>query len=696
MHLAIAAAVGMLLASAPAMAPAPEGSLLGAPAAAQALHGALQLESPEERDAALARVAEAHPLVADHVHRLRAARLLEAGEPDRAVRAAREGLAARPETPLRPRLHRLEGDALLAAEEEAGARRAWEQALAADPSPEERAEIELALAASLERAGEPRSAGEIYLRLWTRAPEPELAERAAERLDELEAELGGALRDAQAHLARADALLRQRRTAEALDAYERALRAGEGGPLPAGLRQDAETGRARALFRLRRYPEAREAFAELADRDREARLWAARARARAGEVEPATEELLTLAEEGGALGLRARYLAALLLDDDHPGRAREQLLRLVRAAGSSDLGRAARWSLGWSAYREARWDDARRHLEALARDEPDPILALRPRYWLARLAAERGEAAAARAGFAAIVAEYPFSYYGWRSRERLRSPAPPSGGPAGSNGEPGPGGAEPAAELPEAEGTALPPGRSALPPRALARPRILLAAGLPEPARDELDHLRGRVSSRDERLELAGLYSEVGEHNAAQRLVVDPWSEHLARGPAPGHEEAWWLAWPRAFDELVQRFSREAGAPVESALVYAVMREESGYRPDVVSIVGARGLLQIMPETGTRLARDAGLDPFEAEDLFEPRVNIRLGARYLGQLGRRFEGRDSAAIGSYNAGPAAVARWLRERPDEADDAWVESVPYAQTRTYLKRVLRSRHVYRVLY
>jgi len=691
MRLAIVAVAGLLLGSAPTPAPAPEQPLSGAPAAARALHGALQLESPDERDAALARVARSHPLVADHVHRLRAARLLEAGAPERAVRAAREALAARPQTPLRARLHRLEGDALLAAGDAGGARRAWEQALAADPGAEERAEIELALAASHDRAGERRRAGEIYLRLWTRASEAEIAERAAEGLDAIESELGETLRDAEAHLARADALLRQRRTADALDAYEQALRASEGGPLRARRRTEAERGRARALFHLRRYPEAREAFAALAERDREARLWAARARARTGEVEPATEELLELAEEGGALGLRARYLAALLLEDDHPGSAREQLLRLVRAAGSSELGRAARWRLGWSAYREGRWEDARRHLEALARDEPDPILALRPRYWLARLEAERDERETAGAAFAAIVREYPFSYYGWRSRGRLRALARADGGPAGQGA-----GAAGARALPEAEGTTLPPGRPALPPRALARPGILLAAGLPEPAREELDHLRRRVSSRDERLELASLYSEVGEHHAAQRLVVDPWNVHLARGPAPGHEEAWWLAWPRAFDDLVRRFSREAGAPVEPALVYAVMREESGYRPEVVSIVGARGLLQIMPETGARLAQDAGLAPFDAEDLFEPRVNIRLGARYLGQLGRRFGGRDSAAIGSYNAGPTAVARWLRERPDEADDAWVESVPYAQTRAYLKRVLRSRHVYRVLY
>jgi soluble lytic murein transglycosylase len=136
-------------------------------------------------------------------------------------------------------------------------------------------------------------------------------------------------------------------------------------------------------------------------------------------------------------------------------------------------------------------------------------------------------------------------------------------------------------------------------------------------------------------------------------------------------------------------------APVDAELVYAVMREESGYRPKVVSLVGARGLLQIMPETGQRLASDLGI-PFEPDDLFDPEVNVRLGSYYLSELSRRFSGRDSAAIGSYNAGPEAVARWLDERGGLEDDEWVETIPYSQTRSYVKRVLRSQWAYRTLY
>jgi soluble lytic murein transglycosylase len=134
---------------------------------------------------------------------------------------------------------------------------------------------------------------------------------------------------------------------------------------------------------------------------------------------------------------------------------------------------------------------------------------------------------------------------------------------------------------------------------------------------------------------------------------------------------------------------------VEPALVYAVMRRRAATAPSALSVVGARGLLQLMPETATRLARDAGLPEPSPDSLFEPRVNLALGSRYLAQLLARFGGRASASIASYNAGPQAVARWL-ETSSLADDEWVEAIPYEQTRAYTKRVLRSLHAYRVLY
>jgi soluble lytic murein transglycosylase len=168
----------------------------------------------------------------------------------------------------------------------------------------------------------------------------------------------------------------------------------------------------------------------------------------------------------------------------------------------------------------------------------------------------------------------------------------------------------------------------------------------------------------------------------------------LVQRPTPGAEARWWLAWPTAYDRNVGRAARAHG--VERALVYAIMREESGYQPDALSVVGARGLTQIMPDTGRRLASDLGAAAFDPAELFVPERNLELGAFYLSRLLARFDGRMSAAIASYNAGPEAVARWLAADPTREDDEWVESIPYDQTRAYVKRVLRSVAVYQALY
>jgi len=240
----------------------------------------------------------------------------------------------------------------------------------------------------------------------------------------------------------------------------------------------------------------------------------------------------------------------------------------------------------------------------------------------------------------------------------------------------------------------LDPGSSQIEERDLMRARILLEAGMLAEARVELELLYPRVSGLADRLNLAQLYADSGDFYRPELLMVEEYGARLSGLPAPADLEVWWHAWPTPFVDLFREVA-ESGIRVEPGLVYAVMREESGYRPEVVSISGARGLLQIMPETGERLAQRESLEAFSPDDLFVPSINIQLGSAYLEQLMTRFGGRKSAAIASYNAGPEAVSRWLAEGPFE-DDEWVEAIPYDQTREYVKRVLRSLHVYRALY
>jgi soluble lytic murein transglycosylase len=503
--------------------------------------------------------------------------------------------------------------------------------------------------------------------VWARHPTLPQADEAERKLSELEQQLGTGLRTAERYRRRADSLYRERHNEEALEAYETALALGALQPNSAAR---AARQRAYTLFRLRRYTEAAKAFEALKP-DAETRIDHARAIARAGDVPTAAKELERIAkQERGHNAARARLLAALLWEgEDEPDRARELFAELARSARNTGYGTSALWRLGWEAYRTGQYDEALDHFEALGAAERDPIAALQARYWSLR-AKERAGQEGAGEGFRALAAEYPLSYYGWRASQRAT--------PGGEATPP----------------SRLPRGKAVLSPRELARPRILLEAGLLDFARAELDRLFVRARGLDDRLALAELYADAGEYHRPQRLMVDAYQESLARGPAPGPVELWWHAWPVPFREAVKS-AMQGRSGLEPELVYAIMREESGYRPEVLSVSGAVGLLQLMPDTARRVAAREALAQFSVDDLVLPAVNIRLGAAYLDELLLRFSGNATAAIGSYNAGPHRVVKWLAGAPLE-DDEWVETIPFQETRGYVKRVLRSMHAYRVLY
>jgi soluble lytic murein transglycosylase len=628
---------------------------------------ALESDSPARAEWLFTELSMRHDIVADYADRFRAHLLVDRDQPGPAVGVLLEALKRHRDSPLRADFYQLLGDARLGFGDREAARSAWRSALEATPDSERKAVLWRAIAESLEEDDRARDAAEAWLRLWSELPTQEASADADRRLDALEARLGESLRDGEAWRRRGDRLFRKRHNEEALASYDRAIAL----PLSKGDANRARTQRAHTLFRLRRYDEALKAFGDLEPKE-DVRLWYARSLARAGRVPESVTHFEKLAADSKTeIGVRARFLAALLLDGKgHADRARRYFQSVASAKRYPGLANAARWRLGWSAYRGGRWGEAVGYLEPLAANgRGDVIAGLRARYWRARALEQQG-AEQARAEFETLAREFPLTYYGWRARSRLASAPPALGG-------------RPAE------------GKAALSGADLARPRILLQAGLAEESIRELSRVVGRARGLGDRLALAELYTEAGDYNRAQRLMVDAYQESLARGPQPGAEAAWWYAWPTAYAEFVDR-ATDAPQSVAPQLVYSIMREESGYRPKVRSVSGARGLLQIMEPTGQRLAQAVGRPSFDADDLFEPSVNIHLGTHYLSELSRRFPGRLSAAIASYNAGPNAVGDWVGRDGHREDDEWVEAIPYEQTRGYVRRVLRSLYAYRVLY
>lgn len=143
------------------------------------------------------------------------------------------------------------------------------------------------------------------------------------------------------------------------------------------------------------------------------------------------------------------------------------------------------------------------------------------------------------------------------------------------------------------------------------------------------------------------------------------------------------LLYPQPFDSAVRAAARLTQLNPE--LIYGVLRQESLYRADAVSSAGAHGLLQLLPETARRTARHWKRPKPSTSDLFNPAVNISLGAGQLRILVDRFGGQTAVALAGYNAGPAAAVRWL---PSESidPDIWIENIPFNETRGYVQRVL----------
>jgi soluble lytic murein transglycosylase len=143
------------------------------------------------------------------------------------------------------------------------------------------------------------------------------------------------------------------------------------------------------------------------------------------------------------------------------------------------------------------------------------------------------------------------------------------------------------------------------------------------------------------------------------------------------------LRYPRPFMDAVSRASKLAQLPQDWIL--AVMRQESLFRKDAVSRADARGVMQMVPSTASAVARRWHLSSPGRDGLTDPSIAVPLGAAYLRELLDRYGEQLTVSLAAYNAGPAAVARWLPRTPMDAD-VWIENIPYNETRVYVQHIV----------
>jgi soluble lytic murein transglycosylase len=211
---------------------------------------------------------------------------------------------------------------------------------------------------------------------------------------------------------------------------------------------------------------------------------------------------------------------------------------------------------------------------------------------------------------------------------------------------------------------------------AVKRAQEWLALGRLTEARREWNHLQDS-SDEQQKLVSAKLAHQLQWYERAIFSLADV-----------GYWDDIELRFPLAYQDEIAQSS--AKADIESGWAMAIARRESSFMADAASPVGARGLMQLMPATAREIARK----PVQLNQLYNPVVNIDYGTDYLNYLMKRNDGNLLVATASYNAGYSRVKQWIPNDHALPADVWVETIPYRETRDYVKAVMAYYQIYNI--
>ncbi|GAB6181169.1 lytic transglycosylase domain-containing protein [Desulfotomaculum defluvii] len=160
------------------------------------------------------------------------------------------------------------------------------------------------------------------------------------------------------------------------------------------------------------------------------------------------------------------------------------------------------------------------------------------------------------------------------------------------------------------------------------------------------------------------------------------------------HKEIGRLWYPFEHQELIYHYTTVNH--LDPLMVAAIIKTESNFNPQATSPKGARGLMQIMPNTANWISQQMGTGSLQPEKLFNPETSIRLGTWYLSDLFTEFKGDPVLVIAAYNAGRGNVSKWLNEQHWTGERKTIDQIPFMETRQYIRRVLWNQKVYHYLY
>ncbi|MEB3343744.1 transglycosylase SLT domain-containing protein [Okeania sp.] len=354
--------------------------------------------------------------------------------------------------------------------------------------------------------------------------------------------------------------------------------------------------------------------------------------------------------------------------------------RLLREHSKSDAAAELRWELAEQAAQSGDLKIAWKWAQQLTVENPDHKLAAQAGFWIGKWAQQLGRQEDAKTAFEYMILRYPHSYYAWRSAVML-------GWPVGDfttvrnlspevvhskNREPLPFGSETLQEL--------------------------YQIGQDE---DVWKQWQAEFTDRIEPT-VAQQYTDgvmrigVGDNldgiwmltSLSQREKPEEIAEYKA---LKAKSTYWQTLYPFPYLETIVKWSNQR--ELNTVLVTALIRQESRFMPKIKSVVGATGLMQVMPQTGAESARKINLASYDLENVND---NVNLGTYYFDFTHQEYQNNSMLAVASYNAGPNAVGSWLKRFGFNDADAFVEKIPYPETRDYVESVFENYWNYLQIY
>lgn len=378
-----------------------------------------------------------------------------------------------------------------------------------------------------------------------------------------------------------------------------------------------------------------------------------------------------------AIVAKAKSLEAL--KDNQSAAAAWQLL--ISKYGNSDEAAEYRWKIAQEKVKAKDYISAWQWAQPITTNNPNSILAPRAGFWVGKWSSILGKQQDAKAAYEYVISNFPHSYYAWRSAATLGLNVGNFNTVRQMNPE------------------VIPPQR----PVPTAGSQTFKELYLLGQDRDAWLQWETEFQNKTQPT-VAEQFTEglMRQANGENLIGIDKISKledreipaEQAQYQALSKQITYWQArYPFPYLQEIKKWSAER--QLNPLLVTALMRQESRFEPKAKSVVGATGLMQIMPDTAKWIAPQIKVD-FKKINLENPNDNVMLGTWYLDHTHQQYNNNSLLAIASYNAGPGNVSKWLQTITTKDPDEFVEQIPFDETKNYVRQVFGNYWNYLRLY